>query len=70
MLKPRLPRLEKITGVVALSYLLLIPAALYAGYRTIEEIKADIDELYNRKRNDNPLVTAFRARTSRATPEE
>lgn len=41
-------RLEKVTGVVALSYLVLIPAAAVWGYQKIHAVEADLDQVWDK----------------------
>jgi NADP-dependent 3-hydroxy acid dehydrogenase YdfG len=38
---------ERIAGVVALSYLVLIPAAAFVAYRKIQIVEQDIDVLWD-----------------------
>lgn len=38
--------LNTVTGVVALSYLVVLPVAGYVGYVMLRELKQDMDELW------------------------
>lgn len=40
---------EKIAGIVALSYLVLIPAAGYLGWRRLDKLEKDVDLLYTKR---------------------
>lgn len=43
----KIVKLEKVTGVVALAYLAIIPAALYVGYRKLLDLDADVQEMWD-----------------------
>lgn len=54
--------LDQIAGVVALSYLVLIPAALYVGYKWLREMDEDLRGLaqMDRTRPLRHLTNLFR----------
>jgi hypothetical protein len=41
-------KLERVTGVVALSYLVLIPVAGVWGYNKLKQLDADIDTVWEK----------------------
>lgn len=45
---------EKIAGIVALTYLVLIPGAGYLGWKKILKVEKDIDEAWIRIQNADP----------------
>jgi flagellar motor component MotA len=46
--------LNTVTGIVALSYLVVIPVAGYLGYKMLQEIKLDVDELWTHFEGEPP----------------
>jgi hypothetical protein len=47
-LKVRKIRLEKVTGIVALSYLVLIPLGAYYAWQKIQLIDRDVTTVWNK----------------------
>jgi hypothetical protein len=51
---PKGTTLSTVTGVVALSYLALIPVAGYLGYRMLYEMRLDVNELWTQFEGAEP----------------
>lgn len=47
-------KLERVTGVVALCYLVLIPVAAYSAWRRLEEMDNDLTKVWEHVGMDTP----------------
>jgi hypothetical protein len=57
MPKLSLPLTDRIVGVVAMSYLVIIPVCVYAGYEMLQNIREDLAELRERQGLDQTRYT-------------
>lgn len=48
-------KLEKVSGLVALSYLVLIPAAAYVAHKRIQALEADADLMWDELNMENKV---------------
>jgi hypothetical protein len=60
MPKPKIINPERVAGIVALSYLVLIPAAAYFCRRSIKKINHEIDSIWDLLENEKIIDRQFR----------
>jgi hypothetical protein len=59
LVMPKRVTLERVTGVVALSYLILIPGAALVAYQKVKDLESDLDQLWDKTMpaGEEPLST-------------